>query len=252
MTIPGPGAPIITQVKMAFGSSTLISRNGWLEIHGTNLVPADTPATGVDWSNAPEFASGNMPTRLGAIDSVTVDGQPAYIYFYCSAVANPSCAGGDRINVLSPFSHQGNVIQIVVTRNGVASAPYVIAEQGISPAIPFFDAQGHVVALHLDGSLVGPATLFPGASTPAKAGETVSLVAVGLRWPKSAVEGSAVQTGPVAVGVFCWISGTFTRVPPGLTQLNITIPPGTPSGDNPIMCAAGDIPFPPGALITVQ
>ena len=260
VTTVAPGAPIITQVKMAYGSSTLISKNGWLEIHGTNLVPADTPATGVFWSNAPEFASGNMPTRLGAIDSVMIDGLPAYIWFYCSAVTNPSCAGGDQINVLSPFSHPGNVIQIVVTRNGIASAPYAIAEQSFSPALPFFDAQGHVVARHLDGSFVGPATLFPGASTPAKAGETVSLVAFGLAIPKNnAVEGSATQTGPTRVGdLRCWISGRFIdNVPnafisPGLVQLNVTIPDGTPSGDNPIMCAAGDRPFPPGSMITVQ
>src|SRR5215467_11933954 len=36
VTTAAPGAPIITQVKMAYGSSKLISRNGWLEIHGTN------------------------------------------------------------------------------------------------------------------------------------------------------------------------------------------------------------------------
>jgi uncharacterized protein (TIGR03437 family) len=242
---------------MASGSSTLISGNGWLEIHGTNLVPADTPATGVDWSNAPEFASGNMPTRLGAIDSVTVAGVPAYVYFYCSAVTNPSCAAGDQINVLSPAYNPPGVNQIVVTRNGVASAPYAIAEQPVSPAFPYFDAQGHVVARHLDGSLVGPATLFPGASTPAKAGETVILVGFGMGIPNNYVQGSAVQTFPIPGPIRCFISGLFTSVPaafisPGLVQLNVTIPPGTPSGENSIMCGAGAIPFPPGALITVQ
>jgi uncharacterized protein (TIGR03437 family) len=256
VTIPAAGAPIITQVKMAYGSSTLISGNGWLEIHGTNLVPADTPATGVDWSDAPEFASGNMPTRLGAIDGVTVAGVPAYIYFYCSAATNPSCAGGDQINVLSPWYNPPGVNQIVVTRNGVASAPYVIAEQPFSPAFPYFDALGHVVARHLDGSLVGPATLFPGASTPAKVGETVILVAFGMGIPNNYVQGSAVQNGTIAA-TRCFISGLFIGVPeafisPGLVQFNVTIPPGTPSGENSIMCAAGDRPFPPGALITVQ
>jgi uncharacterized protein (TIGR03437 family) len=257
VTVPGPGALIITQVKMAYGSSTLISGNGWLEIHGTNLVPADTPATGVDWSSAPEFASGNMPTRLGAIDSVTVAGVPAYIYFYCSAVTNPSCAGGDQINVLLPWYNPAGVNQLVVTRNGVASAPYAIAEQALSPAFPYFDALGHVVARHLDGSLVGPAALFPGASTPAKAGETVSLVAFGMGIPNNYVQGSAVQTFLIPVPVRCFISGVFTSVPaafisPGLVQLNVTIPPGTPSGENSIMCGAGDRPFPPGAMITVE
>jgi uncharacterized protein (TIGR03437 family) len=256
VTLPAPGAPIITQVKMAYGSSTLITGNGWLEIHGTNLVPADTPAAGVDWSNAPEFASGNMPTRLGAIDSVTVRGVPAYIYFYCSAVTNPSCAGGDQINVLSPWYTAPGANQIVVTRNGVASAPYAITEQSLSPAFPYFDAQGHVVARHLHGSLVGPPTLFPGASTPAKAGETVILVAFGMGIPNNYVQGSAVQTFTLPL-VRCFISGLLTSVPaafisPGLVQLNVTIPPGTPSGENSIMCGAFDHPFSPGAMITVQ
>lgn len=257
VTVPAPGAPIITQVKMAYGSSTLISGNGWLEIHGTNLVPADTPGTGVDWSNAPEFASGNMPTSLGAIDSVTVAGVPAYIYFYCSAVTNPSCAGGDQINVLSPWYNPPGVNEVVVTRNGVASAPYAIAEQSLSPAFPYFDAQGHVVARHPDGSLMGPATLFPGLSTPATAGETVILVAFGMGIPNNYVQGSAVQTFQLPQPFRCFISGLVTSVPgafisPGLVQLNVTIPPGTPSGDNSIMCGAGDRPFPPGAMITVQ
>jgi len=159
--------------------------------------------------------------------------------------------------VLSPFSNPAGVNQIVVTRNGVATAPYAIAEQGVSPAVPFFDAQGHVVARHLDGSLVGPVTLFPGASTPAKAGETVILVALGMGHPTNFVEGSAVQSAPIPVPVRCWLSGLVTSVPaafisPGLVQLNVTIPPGTPSGENSIMCAAGDRPFPPGAMITVQ
>jgi uncharacterized protein (TIGR03437 family) len=198
-----------------------------------------------------------MPTRLGAIDSVTVAGRPAFVYFYCSAVTNPSCAGGDQINVLSPWYNPPGVNQIVVTRNGVASAPYAIAEQSLSPAFPYFDAQGHVVARHLDGSLVGPTTLFPGASTPAKVGETVILVAFGMGIPNNFVEGSAVQTFTIPPPFPCFISGHFTSVPgafigPGLVQLNVTIPPATPSGENSIMCGAGERLFPPGAMITVQ
>jgi uncharacterized protein (TIGR03437 family) len=257
VTTPGPGAPIITQVKMAFGSSTVIAKNGWLEIHGTNLAPADTPSTGVDWSNAPEFASGRMPTSLGAIDSVTVNGVPAYIYFYCSAATDPSCAGGDQINVLSPLSAPQDVVQVVVTRNGVASPPYAIEQMNSSPAMPWFDTQGHVVARHLDGSLVGPAALYPGASTPAKAGETVILVAFGAGLPANAAEGSASQSGPLTATPTCWISGQKANVSaafvsPGLAQLNVTIPGGAQSGDDPIMCWFGDKPVSPGAVIAVK
>src|SRR5262249_51154894 len=127
LTTPSPGAPMITQVKTAFGS-TDIANNAWLQINGTNLAPTNTAATGVDWSNAPEFASGKMPTKLGAIDGVTINGKPAYIFFFCSAATNPSCSGGDQINVLSPLDPTTGFVTVVVTRNGVSSAPFIVTK----------------------------------------------------------------------------------------------------------------------------
>jgi uncharacterized protein (TIGR03437 family) len=63
--------------------SPLIAQNDWIEIKGSNLVPANTPAGGVVWSNAPDFAQGRMPTEINGV-SVTVNGRPAYVYFFCS------------------------------------------------------------------------------------------------------------------------------------------------------------------------
>lgn len=255
-TPPAPG-PVITQVKMAYGSSATIARNGWLEIHGINLVPPDTPGTGVDWSNAPEFASGTMPTSLGAISSVTVGGTPAYIYFYCSAATDPSCAQGDQINVLSPIMSFTGDILVTVTRNDGATALFPMAERDVSPALPFFDQQGHVIARHADYSLLGPTSLFPGASTPAKAGETVILVMFGAGIPPGAVDGSATQTGVLLFTPRCWVSGlgasvTDAVISPGLTQLNVTLPSSLPSGENAIVCDAAGGPTPAGGIITVQ
>ncbi len=155
-----------------------------------------------------------MPTSLGAIDSVTVAGVPAYIYFDRSAVTNPNCAGGDQINVLSPF-----------TLNGVASAPYAIAEQSLSPAFPYFDAQGHVAARHLDGRLVGPATLFPGQSTPTAAGETVILVAFGMGIPNNYVQGSAVPAPlrPLAASFLRYATDRILLTKPN-TSCTIQVP----------------------------
>jgi hypothetical protein len=95
-------ASAISVVTTAFTSpSSGIAQNTWVEIQGTNLVPATTPAAGVDWSNAPDFAQGRMPTTLNGI-SVTINGKPAYIYFFCSAATSPICTQ-DQINVLSPL-----------------------------------------------------------------------------------------------------------------------------------------------------
>ena len=255
---PAAGAPIITQVKTAFGTSD-IANNTWLQINGTNLAPTNTPATGVDWSAAPEFANGKMPTKLGAIDGVTVNGKPAYIYFYCSVATDPSCAGGDQINVLSPLETTTGLVQVVVTRGGVASAPFTVTKVKLSPTLPVFDLQGHVVARHLDFSLMGPATLFPGFTTPAKAGETLILVAYGLGLPNGAAltEGSATQSGSLAGPLVCRVSGVQANVAaaiisPGLYQLNVTVPAQTVSGDNPITCNYQGVFTFPGALIAVQ
>ncbi|MBZ5603505.1 MAG: hypothetical protein LAO79_14495 [Acidobacteriia bacterium] len=249
------GAPIITQVKTAFGAGD-IAANTWIQINGTNLAPKTTPPGGVDWSNAPEFASGKMPTKLGSIDSVTIDGKPAYIFFYCSSATNPSCAS-DQINVLSSLDRTRGPVQVVVTTGGVASAPFIVTKTGLSPTLPLFDVQGHVVARHLDFSLMGPASLFPGLSTPAKAGETIILVAYGLGFLANLTEGSATQSSSISSPPVCRISGVPANVAaavisPGLYQLNVTVPPGTPSGDNAIHCNdAGLFTF-PGSVIAVQ
>ncbi len=250
-----PGAPIITSVKTAFGSDD-IAVNTWIQINGTNLAPKNTPSTGFDWSAAPEFNSGKMPTKLGAIDGVTINGKPAYIYFYCSAATNPACAT-DQINVLSSLDRTTGPVQVVVTTGGIASVPFTVTKTNQSPTLPLFDVKGHVVARHLDFSLMGPTSLYPGLSTPAKAGETIILVAYGLGAIGGLTEGSASQSFTFSAPPVCRISGVIANVAaalisPGLYQLNVTIPPGTPSGDNAIHCNnAGVFTF-PGSVIAVQ
>jgi uncharacterized protein (TIGR03437 family) len=261
MTLPSSGAAI-TQVKSAYGWPWMAA-NTWLEIHGTNLVPPDTPSAGVDWSNAPEFANGQMPTQLGPV-TVTFGGggQPGYIYYYCSARTNPNCAD-DQINVLAPLLAQNNAdpLRLAVNNNGTPIAVTAPLRDQFSPAFLSFDTVGHIAARHLDASLVGPATLYPGSSTPAKAGETISLYAVGFDRTGGTVlvAGSATQSGSFTIPAgYCWVSGiSVDEVPsalvsPGLFQLNLTIPKGVPSGDNPVVCIDNFYPTLPGALIAVQ
>jgi len=263
ITTMAPGTPLITSVKTAFGSP-YVAYNTWLQINGTNLAPANTPAAGVVWSNAPSFQQNQMPTQLGPI-SVTVNGLPAYIFFYCSAVTDTACTSGDQINVLAPldtsFQDYSYPVEVVVTSNGVSSAPFSVLETPLSPTFPWFDGLGHVVARHLNFNLLGPTSLFPGASTPATVGEEIILVLYGLGAPNGTAPtaGSATQSG-VLNPPQCWISGipvaqsseTLNLISPGLYQLNLVIPSGTPNGDNPINCAYQGYPTFPGALINVQ
>jgi uncharacterized protein (TIGR03437 family) len=266
ITTGATGLPVITEVTTAFGKAE-IAPNSWTVIKGNNLVPASTPATGVDWSNAPEFASGKMPTNLQNI-SVTVNGVPAYVYFFCSAATNPSCPV-DQINILTPLdSSIGDTgsAAIVVTNGSVSSAAFVVNEVAFAePSFLLFSTKGHVVGVHLDRSLLGPTSLYPGLSTPAKVGETVLVFAIGFGIPKGgATQGSATQAGAVQAGLQCSIGNKIVQgvptniISPGLAQLNLTIPAGAASGDNLIFCAIGPFPAggnghtPSGNLITIE
>ncbi len=256
ITEAGPTTSVITSVNTAYGRPAGgISQNTWIEIKGANLVPANTPAGGTFWSNAPEFAQGRMPTEVGGV-SVTVNGMPAYVWWFCSKATTPSCAT-DQINVLTPLDdYQGQVI--VVVKNGAASSgAFLTNKRPINPSVLLFSTRGDAVATHGDGSLVGPASLFPGGSTPARRGETISLWSVGFGLPTTPlVAGSSTQRGSLPSTSVCLLDAAVVQVAaalvsPGLYQLNATIPDNASAGDKHFFCTFGNTAT-LGALIAVQ
>lgn len=254
---PAAGAPIIRGVGLT-ASDGPIAGNAWIEIQGVNLAPKDTAAGGVFWSNAPEFASGKMPTQLGPI-SVTVDGKPAYIWWYCSAATTSACVR-DQINVLTPPGTSNGFLPVVVKVGNQTSAPfYVNQSAAISPTFLLAQAKGYVLATHADGSLVGPTTLFPGATTPAKKRETIILWGTGFGLPAQGVAaGSATQSAFLPQSISCaigdqWLGVRAALVSPGLDQLNITIPANLSSGDHPLVCISNVAGYTPvGTIVTVE
>lgn len=256
ITEAGPTTPIITSVTTAYWlPNPLIAQNDWIEIKGTNLVPASTPAGGMVWSSAPEFAQGRMPTELNGV-GVTINGKPAYVYFFCSKVTTPACSE-DQINVLTPLDAFEGEVPVVVRNGAVSSGAFQATKLPVSPSILRFSSRGDVTATHADGRLLGPATLFPGLSTPGARGETVSLWAIGFGPPTTPlVQGSATQTGSLPFTPACFLGGdpasvVAALVSPGLYQLNVTIPNNAKSGDNPFYCTTPN-DWTQTALITVQ
>lgn len=249
--------PSISSVVTADGiPGTGIAQNTWIVIKGTNLVPATTPVAGVDWSSAPEFASGQLPTKIGNV-SVTVDGKPAYVYFYCSAATSTVCTS-DQINVLTPLDTASGLVPVVVTNNGVSSLPFSKSLNGISPAFLEFGAGPYVAATHAGGSLLGPTSLYPGLSTPAEVGEQVVVYGVGFGLPGTAiVNGSSAQSGSLPTLPVCQIGGASAAlsfaglISPGLYQFNVTVPAAA-IGDNPISCTYKGASTPSGEMIAVQ
>jgi uncharacterized protein (TIGR03437 family) len=253
----GSGTCEITSVNTAGSpSSAGIAQNTWVEIHGTCLVPGTTPASGVIWNSAPSFLQGQMPTSLNGI-SVTVNGKAAYIYFYCSASSDPACAT-DQINVLTPLDPTLGNVEIVATSSGTSTPAFTAAMHTVVPSFLLFSAQGYIAATHLNFSLLGPATLYPGLSTPAAPGETIVAYAVGLGLPTTTLTpGSAIQTGPLqslpicVIGSYPAVVGFAGLISPGLYQLNITVPASAAAVDNPIVCRYGGSGTPVGDLVSV-
>ncbi len=255
ITQPPASTLAITSVSTVYGAPA-IAQNTYIQINGTKLAPANTPAAGANWNTAASFASGTMPTQLGNM-SVTVNSKPAFVYFYCSAATDSSCAQ-DQLNILTPLDTTIGPIQVVVTNGAASKPPFTANLQANSPSFLLFSAKGYVVATHLDYSLLGPAGLYT-TSTPAKPGEPVILYAVGFGLPATPLtNGASTQAGSLPVFPVCQVGGTPAAVSfagliePGLFQLNLTIPSTAANGDNQIGCTYNGSSTPAGNLITVQ
>jgi uncharacterized protein (TIGR03437 family) len=238
-------------------ASAGIVQNAWVEIRGTNLVPADTPAAGVIWSTAPEFAQGKMPTQIGSVSAI-VNGRSAFIYYYCSSVTSTICKQ-DQVNILTPLDNTTGSVPIIVTSAGTPSAPYSATVKATVPSFFLFTAAGYVAATHASGSLLGPTSLYPGASTPATPNEAVVVYAAGFALPSTPItNGSASQSGSLSPIPVCTL-GTSNMpvafaglISPGLYQLNLTVPGDARSGDRPISCTYNGTSTQSGALLSVQ
>ncbi|MDP8981430.1 MAG: hypothetical protein M3O35_12670 [Acidobacteriota bacterium] len=237
-------SPSISVVANAEGESSLIAPNTWVEIKGANLAPPNNSRT---WQSS-DFIKEQMPTSLDGV-SVTVNGKAAYVYYI-----SPS-----QINILTPPDEMPAAPQIVVTNNGVMASATASAG-AISPSFFVLSDGQRLVAVHLDGSLVGPASFsVPGYPfRPAQPGETVILFANGFG-PTSVpiVSGSSMQSGTltplpsVTIGGVTATVGFAGLISPGLFQFNVTIPNNAPGGDEPIIATYQNMQTQTGALLTL-
>lgn len=189
-----------------------------------------------------------MPTALDKV-GVTVNGKNAYVYYI-----SPT-----QINVLTPPDAMNGPVPVVVTNNGAVGAAFTAQAQSISPSFFVFNGGPYVAATHADGSYIGPTTLYPGSTTPAKPGETVVLYANGFG-PTSVpvVSGSETQSGALSPLPAIKIGGvsasaTFAGlVAAGEFQFNVVVPSSLASGDQSITATYGGRTTQAGTLITVQ
>lgn len=237
-------APAISLVANAEGESPAIAPNSWVEIKGSNLAqPGDARV----WQ-ASDFVGNTMPTKLDNV-SVTVNGKAAYVYYISP----------QQVNILTPPDALSGSVRVEVTNNGATSVSFNAPTQSISPSFFVFNGGPYVAATRVDGSLIGPQSLFPGATTPAKPGEIIVLYANGFGPTNVPVQsGSTSQSGTLSPLPAIQIGGAPANVQfaglvgPGEFQFNVVIPTATPDGDQPIIASYGGFNTQSGALITVH
>lgn len=245
--------PQITKVANAEGESLTIAPNTWVEIKGAALS-----ATMRTWESA-DFVGNLLPTALDGV-SVTMNGEKAFVYYISAA----------QINVLTPPDLPSGTVQVVVNNANGGSASYPVTSQPLSPSLFIVGSGPYVLATHLSNvgncastaayCLVGPASLYPGQSTPAMGGETIVLYANGFGVVAPPVtSGSLTQMGTLPLKPQVTIANnpanvTFAGlVSPGLYQFNVVVPPGTFPGDDYIYVGYNGATTPPQTyFLTVQ
>jgi uncharacterized protein (TIGR03437 family) len=236
--------PTITLVANAEGGVATIAPNTWVEIKGSNLSPAGDTRI---WQSS-DFVNNQLPTNLDGV-SVTVNGVPAYVYYI-----SPT-----QVNILTPPNPISGSVPVQVSNNGVSSANFMVQAQAQSPSFFVFGGGPYIAATHVNGSYLGPTSLYPGLTTPAQPGETIVMYANGFG-PTSTpvVSGSETQSGtlsPTPVITIGGVTATVTfagLVAPGEFQFNVIVPPSLANGDQPTMAMYNGLTTQTGTLITVQ
>jgi uncharacterized protein (TIGR03437 family) len=236
-------APLISLVANAFGGSQTLAPNTWVQVKGVNLAPAGDSRI---WAGA-DFLNNQLPTQLDGV-SVTVNGKPAFVYYI-----SPT-----QVNILTPPDSISGTIAVQLTTGGVKSNVVNSSAEPLSLSFFTFDAT-HVTATHADGSLVGPATLYPGLSTPAKPGETIIVYGNGFGTTtvpivSGGLSQSGALTGTLAVGIGGYVASVpfAGLVGPGEFQFNIVVPSSAPDGDLGISASYNGAFTPTSATLAVQ
>jgi len=247
LTLPaGPQTttPTITSVATAFSNNSTVAPNTWVVIKGSNLSPVGDTRI---WQSS-DFAANQMPVALDGV-SVSLNGEPAYVYYI-----SPT-----QLNVLTPSDLASGKLLVTVTNGGTSSASFAAQTQSASLAFFVFNGGPYVVGTHVNGSDLGPTSLFPGVSTPAAPGEVIVLYATGFgNVSMPIVKGSASQGGVLIPLPVIQIGGATAIVQfaglisPGLYQFNVVVPSTTASGDNPLTAQYDGQTTQTGVLLTVK
>jgi uncharacterized protein (TIGR03437 family) len=244
-TPPGSatGAPNIANVENGGSFDPGIAASAWVTIKGSGLA-TDTRI----WGSS-DFNGNQLPTSLDGT-SVMIDKKPAFVYYI-----SPT-----QVNVLSPVDSSTGAVTVQLTYNGAASNSITAQMAQFAPAFFTFNGK-YIAATHADGSLLGPTSLYPGSTTPAAPGETITLYGTGFGPTSPPIVSGQIQSGTAATSNTVTIQIGGTTVTPSLAglsatgeyQFNVQVPASAANGDIAVVATVGGVSSPAAATyITVQ
>jgi len=210
-------------------TTSRIARSWWVTF--VSIVGTGFANSTRSWSSS-DFSGTSLPTSLDGT-SVTINGKPAYVEYISSS----------QINAIAPDDETIGQVQVQVMTPQGASYVGTVLKQKLSPA--FFTYQSgastYVAALHLDGTLVGPAGP---SSRPAVPGEVIEIYGTGFgpTTPASPTSQLVAQPAPLGTPATVTIGGANAQVQwagivsSGLYQLNVQIP-NIAAGDQPVQAS---------------
>jgi uncharacterized protein (TIGR03437 family) len=238
-------SPTISEVIDAENLKAAISPNGFVSIKGSGLATSTR-----EWAGS-DFKGNQLPTSVDGT-SVKINGKDAF----------PSFISPTQINALVPLDTTAGPVSVQVTLNGAASSMATVQMQQLTPAFIIFNFDKYIAARHADAtaSLLGPTSLFPGATTPAKPGETILLFATGFGATNPAITSGQILSGAPSLASPVTITFGGANVTPdfaglsatGLYQFNIKVPDSAANGDNAVVATINGISTQSNAFITVQ
>ncbi len=210
----------------SFAAGQAIAAGSLVSIFGTNLAPSTQAAQSIP-----------LPTSMNGV-SVTFNGVAAPLHFVAQRQINAQVPW----EVL-PAGTQSGTASVVVTVNGVASAPLSVPVGPVSPGIFTVEfGVGKAIVINQDGSLAQPSGSISGVAThPAMPGDILAILGTGLGavTPPAVTGNNSLDTlrtntttptvligGVQAQVQFSGLSPQFV----GVNQINVVVPAGAPSG----------------------
>ncbi len=237
--LPAPTSRI-NAVFNAASFQPAISSGGFVSIVGTGFA-----ASSRAWTSS-DFSASSLPVELDGV-GVTINGKPAFVEY-----VSPT-----QVNAIAPDDATIGNVQVQVTTPQGASYSATVLKQALSPA--FFTYQSatttYVAAIHLDGTLVGPAGP---SSRPAVPGEVIELYGTGFgpTNPVTPTSQLVAQPALLSVPAQVTIGGVKAQVQwagivsSGLYQLNVQVP-NVAAGNEPAQATVSGFQSVANAFIAV-